>query len=128
MFLGLRTVIYPARDLDRTKQWFTSLLGVEPYFDEPFYVGYDVGGYELGLDPAEEAAATGPVTYWGVPDVEAAVAALVANGASERSPVAEVGGGIRVATVADPSGFSTIGVIENPHFTARPVTSPGPGR
>ena len=128
MFLGLRTVIYPARDLDRTKQWFTSLLGIEPYFDEPFYVGYDVGGYELGLDPSEQAATTGPVAYWGVADADAAVADLLARGADLRSPVAEVGGGIRVATVADPSGSSVIGVIENPHFATRPVSSAGPGR
>ncbi len=127
-FLGLRTVIYPARDLARAKAWFTAVLGVEPYFDEPFYVGYDVGGYELGLDPSEEAAATGPVTYWGVPDADAAVAALVERGASPRAPVTEVGGGIRVATVTDPSGYSVIGVIENPHFAVRPVASPGPGR
>jgi predicted enzyme related to lactoylglutathione lyase len=128
VFLGLRTVIYPARDLEFTKQWFTALLGVPPYFDEPFYVGYDVGGYELGLDPSEVAAATGPVAYWGVADADAAVADLLAKGADLRSPVAEVGGGIRVATVADPSGHSVIGVIENPHFAARPVTSTGPGR
>ena len=128
MFLGLRTVIYPARDLDATKAWFTALLGVEPYFDQPFYVGYDVGGYELGLDPSEQAAATGPVTYWGVPDADESVARLVATGATVASPVTEVGDGIRVATVTDPSGLSTLGVIENPHFAARPVASAGPGR
>jgi predicted enzyme related to lactoylglutathione lyase len=130
VFLGLRTVIYPARDLDRTKQWFTSMLGVEPYFDEPFYVGYDVGGYELGLDPSELAAATGPVAYWGVPDADAAVADLLAQGADLRSPVAEVGGGIRVATVADPSGYSVIGGHREPALRraagglhrARPLT------
>jgi predicted enzyme related to lactoylglutathione lyase len=68
------------------------------------------------------------VAYWGVPDADAAVADLLAQGADLRSPVAEVGGGIRVATVADPSGYSVIGVIENPHFAARPVASTGPGR
>jgi catechol 2,3-dioxygenase-like lactoylglutathione lyase family enzyme len=60
MFLGLRTVIYPAPDLAASKAWYTALLGVEPYFDEPFYVGFDVGGYELGLNPDNEVAET----YW----------------------------------------------------------------
>ena len=64
MFLGLRTVIYPAPDLAASKAWYTALLGVEPYFDEPFYVGFDVGGYELGLHPETDAAET----YWGVED------------------------------------------------------------
>ena len=128
MFLGLRTVIYPARDLAAAKAWFTTLLGVEPYFDQPFYVGYDVGGYELGLDPSEQAAAAGPVSYWGVADAESAVADLLAKGAELRAPVSEVGGGIKVATVAVPTGDSVIGVIENPHFAARPVASAGPGR
>ena len=62
MFLGLRTVIYPAPDLAASKAWYTALLGVEPYFDEPFYVGFDVGGYELGLHPETRGAET----YWGV--------------------------------------------------------------
>ncbi len=51
MFLGLRTVIYPAPDLAAAKAWYTRLLGVEPYFDEPFYVGFSVAGYELALGP-----------------------------------------------------------------------------
>ena len=51
MFLGLRTVVYKVSDLGRAKAWYTKVLGIEPYFDEPFYVGFNVGGYELGLDP-----------------------------------------------------------------------------
>jgi predicted enzyme related to lactoylglutathione lyase len=87
------------------------LLGVEPYFDEPFYVGFDVGGYELGLNPDNEVAET----YWGVTEIEAAHAGLLAAGAAPRSPVTDVGGGIRVATVLEPGG-AVLGVIENPHF------------
>jgi catechol 2,3-dioxygenase-like lactoylglutathione lyase family enzyme len=114
--LGLRTVIYPAPDLAATKAWFSDILGFGPYFDEPFYVGFDVGGYELGLDPNADPAA-GAITYWGVPDADAAVAALVERGARERTAVTDVGEGIRVATVAGPTG-SVVGVIENPHFHA----------
>lgn len=68
---GLRTVIYPAPELDTAKSWWTDVLGVEPYFDEPFYVGYNVAGYELGLLP--DGPADGALTYWGVDDVAEAV-------------------------------------------------------
>ena len=126
MFLGLRTVIYPAPDLAASKAWFSGVLGVEPYFDEPFYVGFTVGGYELALDPHGDPA-TGPVTYWGVPDAAAALAQLLAAGATEHSAVQEVGEGIRVAAVMEPGG-SVLGIIENPHFQVAAPQSPGPGR
>ncbi len=114
MFLGLRTVIYPAPDLAASTAWFSGTLGVAPYFEQPFYVGYEVGGYELGLDPNADPA-DGVRTYWGVADADAAHAHLLAAGALPCSPVIEVGGGIRVATVLDPFG-NVFGVIENPHF------------
>ena len=115
MFLGLRTVIFPAPDLDASKRWFTSLLGLDPYFDEPFYVGFEVGGYELGLNPDADTA-DGAVSYWGVDDIDIAMEALIAAGAEERSAIQDVGDGIRVATVIEPAG-GIVGVIENPHFS-----------
>lgn len=113
---GLRTVIYPSPDLEAAKTWWTGLLGIDPYFDEPFYVGYEVGGYELGLLPTA-APSDGALTYWGVEDVTAAVATAMAEGASEHTPVADVGGGIVTATVRTPSG-AILGLIYNPHFAA----------
>lgn len=47
--LGLRTLIYPSNDLETDKTWWAQALGFQPYFDQSFYVGFDVGGYELGL-------------------------------------------------------------------------------
>jgi len=114
MLLGLRTSIHPAPDLAAAKAWFTDLLGFPPYFDEPFYVGFDVGGYELGLHPAADPA-DGTQTFWGVEDAGAAYADLLARGATEHAPVAEVGEGIKVATVREPNG-TLLGIIENPHF------------
>ena len=114
MFLGLRTVNYPAPDLAAAKAWWTEALGIEPYFDEPFYVGYEVGGYELGLNPGLDPE-RGVMTYWGVEDADAALAHLLERGAEPLDPVADVGEGIRVAAVRDPSGV-IVGVIENPHF------------
>ena len=122
-FQGLRTVIYHAPDLDQAKAWYSAVLGIPPYFDQPFYVGFNVGGYELGLDP--DAASTpggkaGAVTYWGVVDAQAAFDRLIILGAIERSAVQEVGEGIRVATVLDPFG-NIFGIIQNPHFTLPPA-------
>ncbi len=113
---GLRTVIYPAPDLDAAKAWWSRLLGIQPYFDEPFYVGFDVAGYELGLLPTAPTT-DGALTYWGVADVAGAVAAAKAEGATEHAPVAEVGGGIVTATVRTPVG-AILGLIYNPHFAA----------
>ncbi|HEY0239256.1 MAG TPA: VOC family protein [Friedmanniella sp.] len=126
MLLGLRTVIYPAPDLKASRDWYASLLGVEPYFDEPFYVGFSVGGYELALDPNADPA-SGPTTYWGVADADDALTTLLAAGAQARDDVQEVGGGIRVATVVEPGG-AIFGVIENPSFEVAASSSPGPGR
>ena len=45
------------------------MLGCEPYFSEAFYVGFNIGGLALGLDPDVSGFARGnsPVAYWGVP-------------------------------------------------------------
>ena len=120
MFLGLRTVIYHAPDLARAKAWYTAAFGVAPYFDEPFYVGFEIRGFELGLDPDVSGVSVGnnAVAYWGVADIEEAHGRLLARGAEPRQPVKDVGGDIKVATVADPFG-NVIGLIQNPHFKVK---------
>ena len=120
MLHGLRTAVYHVDDLDRAKAWYTDVLGFGPYFDEPFYVGFSVGGFELGLLPAEEGAATGPggvTVYWGVNDADAAFARLLDHGATAHEPIQDVGGGVRLGAVLDPFG-GVLGVIYNPHFDA----------
>ncbi|MGI9147873.1 MAG: VOC family protein [Chloroflexota bacterium] len=112
--LGLRTLIYPTRNLDAAKRWFTQAFGVAPYFDQPFYVGFDIAGYELGLNPGAEMT-DGPVAYWGVDDPHAGVDELVDQGATIAEAPHDVGDGIVVATVRDPFG-QLIGLIRNPHF------------
>ena len=117
-FQGLRTVIYAAPDLEKAKAWYSSILGIPPYFDQPFYVGFNVGGYELGLDPDSSnapARAGVAVAYWGVADAGSALERLLSLGATARTNVQDVGEGIQVATVLDPFG-NIFGVIENPHF------------
>ena len=121
MLLGLRTVIYKAPDLARSKAWYSEIFGIAPYFDEPFYVGFNVGGYELGLDPDTDTAPGpgGSTVYWGVKDLNAALAQVAARGGVIVAAAQEVGGGIRVASLADPAG-NVIGLIENPHFRLPP--------
>ena len=117
-FLGLRTTIYPVTDLAKATAWYSAVLGIKPYFNEPFYVGFNVGGFELGLDPdtsAQAPGASGGVAYWGVEDADKSFLSLLEQGAVPVSPVREVGGGIRVGTVKDPFG-NVLGIIQNPHF------------
>jgi predicted enzyme related to lactoylglutathione lyase len=119
MFQGLRTAMYSVKpqDLEKAKKWYSKLLGKDPYFDESFYVGFNVGGYELALDPTEEKISTGNNlhTYWGVSNIESAVARCLKLDATIDSEIKDVGGNIKVATVRDPFG-NILGLIENPHF------------
>jgi catechol 2,3-dioxygenase-like lactoylglutathione lyase family enzyme len=129
MFLGLRTVVYPTRDLAASKAWWSQVLGIKPYFDEEFYVGFNPGGYELGLAPAEDTSAD-PRTYWGVRDIEAAAKRMIAAGAVTDETVTDVGDGIRLGTWRSPQG-DIVGLIENPAFKLAPVPGgdgEGPGR
>lgn len=116
-FLGLRTLGYIVPDLDAAKTWYTKVLGIAPYFDMPFYVGFNVAGYELGLQPTESAVVYGnsAVTYWGVENVQATYDMLLAEGATEHDKPQDVGDGIVVAAVKDPWG-NIFGIICNPHF------------
>lgn len=118
LLLGLRTTIYRVSDIEKAKTWYSDFLGIEPYFNEPFYVGFNVVGYELGLQPdaKNEAKTDGVVTYWGVNDVQAVYEDLLSKGAKPFEAPDEVGGGIIVAAVKDPWD-NVFGIIYNPHFS-----------
>lgn len=115
MIQGLRTVIYPVTQLAEASAWYSRVLERAPYFDQPFYVGFAVGGFELGLVPDGVPGPTGATAYWGTPDAGAELARLESLGATVESPLDDVGDGIKVATVRDPYG-NLFGIIENPHF------------
>ena len=118
MVQGLGTVIYHVPDLDRAKAWYSTAFQTQPYFDQPFYVGFNIAGFELGLDPdetANKAGRGGTVAYWRVNDIDSAVEHFAGTGATILVAVQNVGGDIKVATVTDPFG-NPIGLIENPHF------------
>ncbi|MFL6160895.1 MAG: VOC family protein [Jatrophihabitantaceae bacterium] len=111
MTSGLKTIIFPVKDLGNAKAVFGSLLGTEPIMDEAYYVQFNVAGQEIGLDPnGHGKGMTGPVAYWHVDDIKSSVAELVAAGAAEQQAVTDVGGRL-IATVTDADG-NPIGLIQ----------------
>ena len=115
MIHGLRTASYPVADLAQAKAWYAQVFGCAPYFDQPFYVGFSIGGFELGLVPDGEPGTQGSAVYWGVDDVDQEVARIVALGATVHGAPNDVGDGIRVAELKDPFG-NLLCLIYNPHF------------
>ena len=118
MLKGLRTVIYPAPDLKKATEWYTAILGEKPYFTEDFYVGFDVGGYELGLQPDRVPGTEGSILYWGVDNIGDAWSKLIELGAKPDEEIMHVGGEVYVASVIDPFG-NLLGIIQNPNFETR---------
>ncbi|OIJ62638.1 VOC family protein [Streptomyces mangrovisoli] len=113
MTAGVKTIIYPVKDVNAAKALFTTLLGTEPYADQPYYVGFKDAGIDIGLNPNGHAAGlTGPVPYWHVDDIRARVAALVEAGAELHEDVKDVGGGRLIAAVKDADG-NFIGLLED---------------
>lgn len=116
--LGLRTVIYKVGDINEAKIWYAKAFQTEAYFDEPFYVGFNIGGYELGLLPEENPTTEKTesiLAYWGVDDIEKEYNRFLATGAIEHEKPTNVGGELMVASVIDPWG-NIIGLIFNPAF------------
>jgi len=120
MILGLRTAVYHTPDLALGKAFYAKILGFGPYFDEPFYVGFAVGGFELGLIPDGKPGPGGSEAYWGVENAASAAAKLAELGAVPRGEIQDVSGGIKVVRFADPFG-NIFAVIENPHFKVADV-------
>lgn len=108
---NLQSIVYPVRDLDTAKAIHTALLGTEPHTDQPYYVGFNVGGIEIGLNP--HGHQNGPqvgVAYIHVADLDAALNEVQKAGATVAGEPQDVGGGTRIATVTDPDG-NTLGLI-----------------
>ncbi|MFF4503808.1 VOC family protein [Streptomyces sp. NPDC001401] len=114
MTAGLKTIIYPVKDIARAKSLFSALLQVEPYADEPYYVGFKDAGQDVGLDPNGHAKGlTGPVPYWHVDDIRGRLAALVDAGAEVVQDVQDVGNGRLIASLKDADG-NLVGLLQDP--------------
>jgi predicted enzyme related to lactoylglutathione lyase len=109
--LGVKTLLHPVTDLEKSKPVYTALLGVAPTSDAPYYVGYEAEGQQIGLVPGG-GGMTSPVAYWHVMDIEAKLAEVTAAGASLKDAPRDVGGGRLVATFADPDG-NVLGLIQD---------------
>src|SRR5262245_18827297 len=111
---GIKTIIYPVKDIAQAKKVFGPLLGAKPYMDEPYYVGYKVAGQDIGLDPnAYKAGMTGPLAYYHVDDIKQSLQSLVDSGAQVLQEIKDVGGGKLIASVKDADG-NPIGLIQMP--------------
>lgn len=116
--LGLRTTIYKVSDIEKARDWYAKAFETQAYFDEPFYVGFNIGGYELGLQPeefSEGEKSESVVSYWGVEKIQEVYDRLVSLGATENEKPYNVGGEIITATLKDPFA-NVIGLIYNPNF------------
>jgi lactoylglutathione lyase len=113
--LGLRTTVYRVEDLEAAKKWYSKAFNVEPYFDEPYYVGFNIAGYELGLQPDKSIKGDSILSYWGVEDIQAEYRRFLKLGAIIHKKPMNVGGELMVGSVKDPWG-NIIGLIYNPYF------------
>jgi hypothetical protein len=104
-------IVYPTKELANTKQIFSKFLGVEPYVDGSYYVGYKVGDIEIGLDP--NAQNLGPVTYIDVANIKSSLQEIIALGATLQQDVKDVARGLLVASVKDKDG-NILGFRQNP--------------
>ncbi len=111
---GIQLLVYPIKDLAQAKKLYSTLLGVEPYADAPYYVGFRIGDQEIGLNPnGHKQGMTGPLGYFVVGDIKASLKSLVDAGAQIQQDVMDVGGGRLVASVKDADGNPT-GLIQEP--------------
>ncbi|MGH7872562.1 MAG: VOC family protein [Candidatus Binatia bacterium] len=111
---GIRVFIYPVKDIARAKTLYGKLMGIEPYTDEAYYVGFKVGDQEIGLDPnGHNSGITGPVGYWQVGDIKKSLQSLLDAGAQLQQEVKDVGGGKLTAAVKDADG-NIMGLIQSP--------------
>jgi predicted enzyme related to lactoylglutathione lyase len=114
MLQGIKLFVYPVKDLARAKALYTTFLGVEPYADAAYYVGFRLGDQEIGLDPnGHKSGMTGPVGYWEVDDIKKSLQLLLDAGAQVQQGVKDVGGGKLIASVKDADG-NTIALVQSP--------------
>ena len=110
---GISLFVYPVKDLAQAKALYGKFLGVEPYADGAYYVGYRVGDQEIGLDPnGHNTGMTGPIGYRRVGVIRKSLQSLLDAGTQLRQEIKDVGGGRLIAWVADADG-NIIGLMQS---------------
>jgi predicted enzyme related to lactoylglutathione lyase len=108
---GINTIVYPVKDIARAKALFRELVGVEPYADAPYYVGFKVGNQDIGLDP--HGHQEGMTAYYHVDDIQKSLKHLLDGGAKTLQEIRDVGRGRLIASVKDTDG-NVIGLLQDP--------------
>jgi predicted enzyme related to lactoylglutathione lyase len=110
MNTGVKTILYPVKDMTQAKTLFCKFLGVEPYADQPYYIGFKIGDQDIGLVPNNPEA--GMTAFYHVDDIKGSLQILVDAGAAIIQDVKNVGGGRLVASLKDKDS-NLIGLIQN---------------
>ena len=114
MIQSVGLIIYPVKDILQAKTAYAKFLGVAPYADTPYYVGYKIGDQEIGLDPhGHNQGMTGPIAYWYVDDIKKSLQSMLEAGAQTQQDIRDVGGGKLIARVKDADGNVT-GLVQMP--------------
>ncbi len=101
MARSIKLLVYPVKDIGKAKIFFSKFLGVEPYVESPFYIGYRVGDLEVGLDPNSKV---GPIIYTDVADIKASLKEMTDLGAEIVQDIKDVANGLLIAQVKDTNG------------------------
>ena len=107
---NIQLIVFPAKDLDKAKNFYNAFLGTQPYVDSAYYVGYKVGDEEVGLDPN---STVGPIVYTDVQDMKSSLKAMTEVGAEIVQDAKDVGGGLLIAQVKD-AGGNVVGFRQQP--------------
>ena len=107
-------IVFPVSNLKSATKLYRTLLGTEPYVEQDYYVGFRLGGLEVGLDPQGHLrGSTGALAYWTVDDAAASLQTLIDAGAEKVQDATDIGYGKIIAIAKDADG-SMIGLLQAP--------------
>jgi predicted enzyme related to lactoylglutathione lyase len=108
---GIKTIIYPVKDITRAKTVFSKFSDVQPYADQPYYVGFKIGDQDIGLVP--KGLNAGITAFYHVDDIKSSLRLLLDSGAQVQQDIKDVGGRALIASVIDAEG-NVVGLRQAP--------------